>query len=193
MSSVCLPRHPAVAYLFLVRAMSLQDWSNLAQVIGALAVVISLFYVGFQVKKNTSAVRSATAQAVHNNYADWYMNISNDAELNRIAIKGLKDYASLGEIEKARFIETFMAFLSYSQNAFHQWREKSLSPPLWGGWELLVMNLLSSPGGKEFWKERGYVFGNEYRHYVQKIIMTKKPHPEARPLGAFKIGKQELG
>jgi hypothetical protein len=173
--------------------MSLQDWSNLAQVIGALAVVISLFYVGFQVKKNTSAVRSATAQAVHNNYADWYMNISNDAELNRIAIKGLKDYASLGEIEKARFIETFMAFLSYSQNAFHQWREKSLSPPLWGGWELLVMNLLSSPGGKEFWKERGYVFGNEYRHYVQKIIMTKKPHPEARPLGAFKIGKQELG
>src|SRR4029453_8605102 len=193
MSSVCLPRHPAVAYLFLVRAMSLQDWSNLAQVIGALAVVISLFYVGFQVKKNTSAVRSATAQAVHNNYADWYMNISNDAELNRIAIKGLKDYASLGEIEKARFIETFMAFLSYSQNAFHQWREKSLSPPLWGGWELLVMNLLSSPGGKEFWKERGDVFGNEYRHYVQKIIMTKKPHPEARPLGAFKIGKQELG
>jgi hypothetical protein len=27
--------------------MSLQDWSNLAQVIGALAVVISLVYVGF--------------------------------------------------------------------------------------------------------------------------------------------------
>ncbi len=50
--------------------MSLQDWSNLAQVIGALAVVISLFYVGFQVKRNTGAVRSATAQAVHNNYAD---------------------------------------------------------------------------------------------------------------------------
>jgi hypothetical protein len=52
--------------------MSLQDWSNLAQVIGALAVVISLVYVGFQVKRNTGAVRSATSQAVHNNYADWY-------------------------------------------------------------------------------------------------------------------------
>ena len=90
--------------------MTLQDWSNLAQVIGALAVVISLFYVGFQIKRNTSAVRSATAQAVHDNYADWYMTLARDAELNQIAIKGLKDYSSLDEIEKARFIETFMAF-----------------------------------------------------------------------------------
>ncbi len=60
----------------------------------AIAVVISLFYVGFQIKDNTGAVRSATAQAVHDNYADWYMNLMGDAELNRIAIKGLKDYSS---------------------------------------------------------------------------------------------------
>ena len=171
--------------------MSLQDWSDLAQVIGALAVVISLVYVGFQVKRNTGAVRSATSQAVHNNYADWYVSMVGDAELNRIAIKGLKDYLSLDEIEKARFIETFMAFAAYSQNAFYQWRKKSLSPWLWVGWELLIMNLLVSPGGKEFWKERGYVFGNEYRDYVEKVIMTKKPHPEARPLGAFKIGERQ--
>ena len=162
--------------------MTLQDWSNFAQVIGAVAVVISLFYVGFQIKRNTSAVRSATAQAVHDNYADWYMNLMGDAALNRIAIKGLKDYSSLDETEKAQFIETFMAFISFSQNAFYQWRAKALSPPLLVGWESLTMNLLCSPGGKEFWKERGYVFGNEYRDYVEKVIMTKKLHPEARPL-----------
>lgn len=128
--------------------MTLQDWSNLAQVIGALAVVISLFYVGFQIKGNTSAVRSATAQAVHDNYADWYMNLMGNAELNRIAIKVLKDYSSLDETEKAQFIETFMAFISFSQNAFYQWREKALSPPLWSGWELLTMNLLAAPRGQ---------------------------------------------
>jgi hypothetical protein len=168
--------------------MTLQDWSNLAQVIGALAVVISLFYVGFQIKRNTGAVRSATAQAVHDNYADWYMNLMGNAELNRIAIKGLKDYSSLDETEKAQLIEICMAFMSFSQNAFYQWQEKALSPPLWSGWESVTINLLAAPGGKEFWKERGYLFGNEYRDYVEKVIMTKKPHPEARPLGAFKIG-----
>jgi hypothetical protein len=73
--------------------MTLQDWSNLAQVVGAIAVVISLVYVGFQIKRNTSAVRSATAQAIHNNYGDWYMNLMGDAELNRIALKGLRTTA----------------------------------------------------------------------------------------------------
>jgi len=47
------------------------------------------------------------------------MNLMGDAALNRIAIKGLKDYSSLDETEKAQFIETFMAFISFSQNAFY--------------------------------------------------------------------------
>ena len=166
--------------------MTLQDWSNLAQVIGALTVVISLFYVGFQIKTNTSAVRSATAQAIHNNYADWYMNLMGDAELTRTVLKGVRDYSSLDDGEKAQFIATFMAFMSFSQNAFYQWREKALSPWLWHGWELHVMNFLSAPGGKGFWKERGYVFGEEYRDYVEKVIMTKEPPPEARPFGIYK-------
>jgi hypothetical protein len=78
------------------------------------------------------------------------MNLMGNAELNRIALKGLGDYSSLDEIEKAQFIQTFMAFISFSQNAFYQWRAKALSPWLWDGWELLVMNLLSAPGGKGF-------------------------------------------
>jgi hypothetical protein len=98
--------------------MTLQDWSNFAQVIGAIAVVISLFYVGFQIKRHTSAVRSATAQAVHDNYADWYMNLTGDAELNGIAIKGLKDYSSLDETKKAQFIETFMALYLFRRMPF---------------------------------------------------------------------------
>ena len=159
----------------------------LAEVVAALSVVMSLIYVGFQIRQNTGAVRSATAQAVHDNYAAWYINLSNDASLNALVIKGLKDYSLLDEIEKARFIDTFMAFSSYSQNAFYQWREGALSPQLWIGWESLIMNLVSTPGGKEFWKERGYIFGDDYRDYVVNTIMKKPPNPEAKPLGAFKL------
>ena len=44
--------------------MNLNDLANLGQIIGAVAVVISLFYVASQIRQNTNAVRSATAQAV---------------------------------------------------------------------------------------------------------------------------------
>ena len=44
--------------------MDLNDLANLGQIIGAVAVVISLFYVASQIRQNTNAVRSATAQTV---------------------------------------------------------------------------------------------------------------------------------
>ncbi len=48
--------------------MSLTDLANIGQVIGAIAVVISLIYVALQIRQNTNAVRSATAQAVHEHF-----------------------------------------------------------------------------------------------------------------------------
>jgi hypothetical protein len=168
--------------------MTLNDLANLGQVIGAIAVVISLFYVAHQIRQNTNAVRSATAQTVHEHFANWYHLIAADAELSRIAANGLRDYALLSEQERTRFIAAFMSFLSYSQNAFLKWREGLLAQPLWMGWELVIMNLVCAPGGKAFWKDRGYMFGAEFRRYVEDDLMNREPHPDAKPMGAFSIG-----
>jgi hypothetical protein len=43
-------------------------------------------------------------------------------------------------------------------------------------------------GWQEFWKERGYLFGEEFRRYVENDLMKREPHPDAKPLGAFSIG-----
>jgi len=174
----------------MTNSMNLGDLANLGQVIGALAVVVSLFYVAHQIRQNTNAVRSAAAQVVHEHFASWYHLLAADAELSQVAVNGLRDYSSLSERDKARFIATFMAFLSYSQNAFLKWREGILEPPLWMGWELLIMNLVAAPGGREFWKERGYLFGEEFRRHVEDDLMKRTPHPDAKPMGAFSIGRR---
>ena len=170
--------------------MNLGDLANLGQIIGALAVVISLFYVAHQIRQNTNAVRSATAQSVHEHFANWYRLVAADAELSQIVVNGLKDYSSLSETERTRFIASFMSFLSYSQNAFLKWREGLLADPLWIGWEQVMMNLFCAPGGRAFWKERGYMFGEDFRHYVESDLMRRQPHPDAKPMGAFSIGAQ---
>jgi hypothetical protein len=53
----------------------LADLAYLAEVIGAIAVVISLFYVASQIRQNTRAVKSATAQSVHEHFRD---DVEND-------------------------------------------------------------------------------------------------------------------
>jgi hypothetical protein len=169
--------------------MNLTDLANIGQVIGALAVVVSLIYVALQIRQNTNAVRSATAQTVHEHFANWYHLLASDPELSQIAANGLRDYSSLSEAERVRFIATFMSFLSYSQNAFLKWRDKLLAPQLWLGWEFVIMNLVCAPGGQALWKERAYMFGEEFRRYVENDLMKREPHPDAKPLGAFHIGQ----
>ena len=55
------------------------------------------------------------------------------------------------------------------------------------GWEFAVQNLPLSPGGKEFWRERGYLFGEAYREYVEGDLILRAPHPDTKPLGAFAL------
>ena len=170
--------------------MTIQDLGNIGELVGAIATVATLIYLAIQIRANTYAVQSAAAQSVHEAFATWYRMLAADAELAQIATNGLRDYAALSELDKARFVAAFMAFLSCSQDAFIKWREGSLSPALWCGWELVMMNLVLPPGGQAFWRERGYLFGQEFRHYVDNDIMKREPHPNARPMGAFAIGSQ---
>ena len=73
----------------------LSNLASLAEIIGAIAVVVSLFYVASQIRQNTTAIKSATAQSVHEHYASWYHLLAGDGELSQIVVNGLKDYTSL--------------------------------------------------------------------------------------------------
>ncbi len=169
--------------------MKLEKYALVAEIVGGLAVVVTLAFLIVEIRGNTNAIRSAAAEAVHDNYSTWYSSVAGDPELLGLSIKGMKDYSSLSEVEKGQFVAMFMAFTSHSQNAFYKWQDGSLAPELWQGWEFVSMNFLSTPGGEEFWGERGYMFSDAYRQYVETEILPREPHPLAKPWGVFEIGQ----
>jgi hypothetical protein len=168
--------------------MTIQDWGSVGELVAAIATVVTLVYLAIQIRSNTIATRSAAAQSVHEAFTTWYRLLAADGSLGRLLTQGLRNYSSVPEADKPRFVAVCMAFSFCAQDAFIKWRQGSLSPELWRGWELVFMNLVHSPGGKEFWDERGYLFGDRFREHVEKDLMKRKPHPLAKPLGAFPIG-----
>jgi hypothetical protein len=172
--------------------MTLEQISLISQIVGACAVVGSLIFVGLQVMESAKATRSATAQAVHDNYANWYLTLSGNADALASSNKGFVDLGALTPAEKAQFVCIFMAFMSHSQNAFHQWRQGHLSDDLWIGWEALMMNLVNTPGGAAFWRERAYVFGEDFQDHVGEI-MKRKPNPLAKAFGVVPVTQTAPG
>src|SRR5438046_10121030 len=92
--------------------MNLNDLANLGQIIGALAVVISLFYVGHSVRQNTNAVRSGTAKTVHEHFAKWYHLVAAADALAQFGAKGLVEYGWFFEKERVGWIDVRLAVLS---------------------------------------------------------------------------------
>jgi hypothetical protein len=170
--------------------VTIADLGSIGELVGAVATVATLAYLAVQIRNSTRVARSASAQSVHESFATWYRMLAGDADLSNLTTKGLRDYASLSESEKGRFVSVAMALLLCSQDAYLKWREGSLSSELWLGWQFVMMNLLLTPGGKSFWKERGYLFGDSFRQHVEGDIMKQTPHPDARPLGAFPLGDE---
>ena len=42
--------------------MKLSDWANVAEIVGAAAVIVTLVYVAVQIEQNTIAVEASTRQ-----------------------------------------------------------------------------------------------------------------------------------
>ena len=173
------------------RALNWDAIGAVGELLGALAVFVTLVYLAIQIRQNTSAIQSAASQDVHENFAHWYAQTQSDPILLDVSIRGMADYSSISETERAQFIALFMTFTIHTQNAFYKWKEGSLAPELWRGWEYVSMNIFSTPGGKEFWNERSYLFADAFQKYVTEDIMTRPPHPKAKAWGAFSVAETQ--
>ena len=69
--------------------LKLSEFANLAEIIGAFAVVVSLIYVGVQVDDSNSAVRSASVNDANVAIQEWYMQIGSDEQTSRLFYKSL--------------------------------------------------------------------------------------------------------
>jgi len=60
--------------------LKLAEWASIAEIIGAVAVIVSLIYVGLQVNDNTAAVRSAAANDASVAMQVWYLEMGSNRD-----------------------------------------------------------------------------------------------------------------
>ena len=70
--------------------MTREQWKDLIEITSAFAIVVSLIFVGFEVRQNTDAVRSTVAQAVSQQSYDAIVLLieNNDLRTAQSAIDG---------------------------------------------------------------------------------------------------------
>ncbi len=96
--------------------------------ISALAVVLSLVFVGLQMNENTKATRSVTAAETQATISEWYHTIGSDQENTQLFLNFQRDPLSLTEVEQYQGILLTHSFMLILQNTFYLEEEGTLDP-----------------------------------------------------------------
>lgn len=134
--------------------IKLKQWASFAEIIGALAVVISLVYVGVQVNDNAGAVRSASANDANVALQAFYLQIGEDPETSSTFYRGLTSEQSLTKDEEYQFLMlTHGAFLGF-QNMYLLAEEGTIDEELLDTIRTTIDSIDRLPGLKRYWRQR---------------------------------------
>ena len=150
-----------------VQKTTLEYWALIAEIAGAIAIVVSVVYLGVQIRANTKVLRS---QAHYN-----ALSLAQRPFEMAIADQNLADlietaYASPEKLNEGQWFRCanylFMQFNSW-EYLYYQNRDGSIPSQLWVGADTYFKGLVETkPGLKRFWSEYQQAFDEPFRSYV---------------------------
>lgn len=139
----------------------------ISEMVGAIAVVITLAYLALQIRQSTRATKAAAVSASHLSLRENRHAILASAELSSLFESGSTNPMSLTELERKRFVWMMLNGVDALLDIYTQTLETGFSPETWhtqGEWA--VLRILGNDGGRWFWDS----FSGNYPSYFRKEI-----------------------
>ena len=113
--------------------MSLQEFAWLGATMSGVGVIVSVIYVSIQISHNTRAVRASAFQQVVNSFAAVSADLARDKNLVDLFVRGGRDFASLGEVERTQYSYMLLSFLRRAESVVFQTEIHMLHNHHWCG------------------------------------------------------------
>jgi hypothetical protein len=149
--------------------------------IAAIGVIFSLVYLARQVRSQSLENRLASRNSMANELNLVYGDISADAELSAIFLKGINDWDSLDPVEKVRLSFLINRFFRIFEIMFEQHRRRRLDDSFWDGVEAGLNEFCRYPGVRHWWGTREELFSKE----MQALVAPKVATPDSPRLHEF--------
>ncbi len=144
----------------------------IGEIIGALAVFLTLVYLTTQIRQNTKAVQASAVDASISKVSSVRQSMYENAEVCGIYMRGLADPDDLDEESRTRFRLLMHNILLSISNVRSQTSFAGLSTSTWESQLVSLTRVATSPGGRWFWKEYRLEFEDTFREQIDKILQA---------------------
>jgi hypothetical protein len=166
--------------------MTHTDWdaiSAISQMIGSIAVVLSVLYLAFQVHQSTRVAKLAAQDAAATSLREVTRPFAENADLARVWRRGLEDLKSLPAEEQARFFHSCYQFLKAFETIHFHHIHGVMDEQIWQGWSGLLQHYIASPGMEHYWNLRHDLFSVRFQQFIHSLDRPAERRTVANLLG----------
>jgi hypothetical protein len=149
--------------------MSIQELGAIGEMIGGVAVLITLIYLAIQVRQaSVTTHRQMYGQAAEAISSFW-MELAADPQLYDAYLAMLRpDHQPDSPVARRGYL-IFDAYLSLLESFYLHNREygEQLSQERW---QRVLERLIDTPGGRAYWERRREYFHVDFAAYVEKLL-----------------------
>jgi hypothetical protein len=149
--------------------------SAIGQMVGALAVVISLIYLANQVRSNARETRLAAMRSTLDLVIRFTQQITAHPDVAELRSRGEKEFDSLEGTDRERFSAYMHGLFRTIENVYYQHLEGHLDPRVWRGLEAVMREVNARPGVQAWWRSHSHWFGEEFAKFINQQQQTAKP------------------
>lgn len=170
--------------------MTIAELGSIGELLGSIAVFISLIYLAFQIRSSTATARTSTYQSVVSDFSALNQSMTSTPDLSLLFVNALEDFTSLNADEKARVSQMFFMSFRNFENMYYQHRKGYLEEELWIGWKRLMLTYFARPGFQSWWSVRADVYSQSFAEFlrtekIDKPIktyhdITQMPHEQVK-------------
>ena len=157
--------------------MKLKKIARLAEVIGGLAVVVGLIFVGFELQQNTLMQRVTATQTLVLDYANAVDAVGANADTACIYVRGINGLENLNGVERYRFFVLQFHLLRAGEQLHFYSLEGMVDQRIWRGFERQLDEIVRLPGVQQYWAVRGDWYSDEFQAFINGL-MSEVPKAE---------------
>jgi hypothetical protein len=143
--------------------------SALAELLGAIGVIVSLLYLAVQIRQNTRQSRSNAQQAILHELGNALRAQAQNKEWAELLNRGLQGLDDLDPIEKLQFLSHVAQILRLYESAYLHHLDGTLDPRFWGGVERAIADIMAYRGMRATLALRRHHFSPEFVGFAEGL------------------------
>lgn len=149
----------------------------IAEMLGALGVILSLAYLAVQIRQNTDQIgehsrelRIAALDSIAASFSRFRDPLIRDPEIAALWARGIEDFEALDPVERIRLGRLLQELFFAHQNTWSRYREGATTEAAWIDHRGSIAANLRHPGIRTWWSETRAIFADEFEEVVEALM-----------------------